>query len=115
LRPQIVGAAGEVVAIEPAHPVAGKTGTLAMRMLGTPAVGRLRAKTGTLDEVVSLSGFVTPVPASAPASALKQPIVFSIILNGLSSVAAQDLADSIAVALASYPNVPPIGAVSPAP
>ena len=96
-------------------PVAGKTGTLATRMLGTPAVGRLRAKTGTLDEVVSLSGFVTPVPASAPSTALKQPIVFSIILNGLSSDSAEGLADTIAVALASYPHVPAIGAVSPVP
>ena len=95
-------------------PVAGKTGTLAMRMLGTPAVGRLRAKTGTLDEVVSLSGFVTPVASAAPSSALRQPIVFSIILNGLSSAAAENLADTIAVALASYPHVPPIGEVSPA-
>lgn len=96
-------------------PVAGQTGTLTTRMLGTPAVGRLRAKTGTLDEVVSLSGFVTPVAASAPSAALRQPIVFSIILNGLSSGAAENLSDTIAVALASYPHVPPISEVSPAP
>lgn len=40
-------------------PKAGSTGTLAKRMLRTAAVGRCRAKTGTLNAVSALAGFCT--------------------------------------------------------
>ncbi|NUN16291.1 MAG: D-alanyl-D-alanine carboxypeptidase/D-alanyl-D-alanine-endopeptidase [Myxococcales bacterium] len=39
-------------------PVAGKSGTLRGRMGGTPAALRVMAKTGTLDAVITLSGYV---------------------------------------------------------
>jgi D-alanyl-D-alanine carboxypeptidase/D-alanyl-D-alanine-endopeptidase (penicillin-binding protein 4) len=94
-------------------PVAGKSGTLVNRMLGTPAVGRVHAKTGTLDSVVALSGYVTPTVASAPVGPLRQPVIFSILLNGTSSYADQTLADRIAVALASYPKVAPLASIAP--
>jgi len=94
-------------------PVAGKTGTLAHRMLGTPAVGRLHAKTGTLDDVVALSGFVNPTAASAPTAQLRLPVIFSIILNGLPGYEAEDLADEIGVVLASYPKVAPLTDIEP--
>jgi D-alanyl-D-alanine carboxypeptidase/D-alanyl-D-alanine-endopeptidase (penicillin-binding protein 4) len=42
-----------------ALPIAGIDGTIAGRMRGTVAQGKVHAKTGTLDMVRSLSGYVT--------------------------------------------------------
>jgi serine-type D-Ala-D-Ala carboxypeptidase/endopeptidase (penicillin-binding protein 4) len=55
-------------------PIAGQDGTLAARMRGTPLAGNLRAKTGTLTGVRSLSGYLT--------TARGERIVFSILANG---------------------------------
>src|SRR5207244_7648890 len=41
--------------------IAGKDGTLKYRFEGSDAVGRLRAKTGTLENVTALSGYVQAV------------------------------------------------------
>ena len=49
--------------------------TLGTRMLGTPAEGSLRAKTGTLGRIVALSGVVG---FDGP-----RPLGFSVLLNGL--------------------------------
>jgi D-alanyl-D-alanine carboxypeptidase/D-alanyl-D-alanine-endopeptidase (penicillin-binding protein 4) len=56
-----------------ALPVAGVDGTLRLRLRGTPAEGNLRAKTGSLDLVNALAGYVT--------SAAGEPLVFALLLN----------------------------------
>jgi PBP4 family serine-type D-alanyl-D-alanine carboxypeptidase len=54
-------------------PVAGVDGTLENRMRGTPAEGRVRAKTGTLTQVNALAGYA--------ANADGDRFVFAIVLN----------------------------------
>jgi serine-type D-Ala-D-Ala carboxypeptidase/endopeptidase (penicillin-binding protein 4) len=96
-------------------PVAGRTGTLAPRMIGTAAAGRVHAKTGTLTGVSALSGFVLPAtPSHAPTAALRQPIVFSFITNGVSSdELGEDVGNAIGVDLAAFPQVAPLADALP--
>lgn len=56
-----------------ALPIAGVDGTIASRMKGTPAEGNVHAKTGTLDMVRSLSGYVTTADGRL--------LLFSILCN----------------------------------
>ena len=53
--------------------IAARDGTMRMRMEGTDAAGRLRAKTGTLEHVTALSGFVQSLGG--------ERFVFSILVN----------------------------------
>jgi D-alanyl-D-alanine carboxypeptidase/D-alanyl-D-alanine-endopeptidase (penicillin-binding protein 4) len=79
-----------------ALPVAGVDGTLARRMKGTPAMGNARAKTGTIETVATLSGYVT--------SAAGERLVFSMLLNNYpeSSGARRVFTDELTVLLASF-------------
>ncbi|MGZ4713001.1 MAG: D-alanyl-D-alanine carboxypeptidase/D-alanyl-D-alanine endopeptidase [Acidimicrobiia bacterium] len=52
--------------------IAAKRGTLATELHDTPLAGNLRAKTGTLDGVSGLAGFVTA----------DRPLTFALIVNG---------------------------------
>lgn len=94
-------------------PVAARSGTLTNRLAGTAAAGRVHAKTGTLDQVSALSGYV--VPLSAPTAELAEPVWFSIIINGMDSVQAAPLVDRITAAIAGYPRVPALASVEPEP
>ncbi|MGH9134148.1 MAG: D-alanyl-D-alanine carboxypeptidase/D-alanyl-D-alanine endopeptidase [Ilumatobacteraceae bacterium] len=54
-------------------PIAGESGTLAGELVGSPAAGRLLAKSGTLTGVRALSGYLL---------ADDGPMTFSLVLNG---------------------------------
>lgn len=76
-------------------PVAGRDGTIRWRMDGTEAEGRLRAKTGTLENVTSLSGYVE--------TASGEKLAFAIIVNDFAGRAsrASRVVDALAAALAA--------------
>lgn len=80
-------------------PVAGNTdplvgGTLKARMQNTAAANNLRAKTGTLDSVSAMSGYVT--------SADGERLVFSIMEDHFLGSSPKPLEDAIGVALANF-------------
>jgi len=75
-------------------PVAGRTETLRRRMKYTPAMGNLRAKTGTTNDVVSLGGYVTSRDGNA--------LAFSFIYNGRDRWRAKEAMDAMGATLASY-------------
>src|SRR5712692_4045840 len=83
-------------AFRDALPIAGVDGTLRTRMRGTPAEGNLRAKTGSLSSVASLSGYVT--------TAAGEHLVFSMMLNNYPDAGAlrRDSIDAIGILLASF-------------
>ena len=74
-----------------AFPVAGRTGTLADRMRGTPADGACQAKTGTLRDVSTLSGYCT--------TSSGRRIVFSILLNDIAPRRGRWLQDQMVASL----------------
>jgi len=55
-------------------PVAGVDGTLTSRFRNSPLKGKLSAKTGTLNETIALSGYLT--------AASGKTLVFSVMVNG---------------------------------
>lgn len=88
--------------------VAARTGTLSKRFQGTPAAGRLHAKTGALEGVVSLSGWVRPTRGG--------PLEFTFIANGVpGETRGRQLQEKIGVALSLYPESPPPEDIGPRP
>jgi D-alanyl-D-alanine carboxypeptidase/D-alanyl-D-alanine-endopeptidase (penicillin-binding protein 4) len=78
-----------------ALPLAGVDGTLHNRFKGTVAAGNLRAKTGSLGGVNTLSGYVT--------TAGKEKLVFSLMLNNVRVESEGRAAiDAVALELAEF-------------
>lgn len=80
--------------------IAGVDGTLSHRFIGSGAERYVRAKTGTLAQVVALSGF-----AAASANKKRRPLVFSILITDLPDgriKVAREVADSMARVLVTY-------------
>ena len=70
-------------------------GTLTNRFRGTAASANVRGKTGTIDQVSALSGYVT--------TAAGEQLVFCIIVNGVPEPAVRtSLIDDIVVSLANF-------------
>src|SRR5262245_14853489 len=81
---------------EASLPIAGRDGTIANRMKGTAAEGNARAKSGSMSNVRSLSGYVN--------GAAGEPLVFAIIANNFETTAdvINRATDAIVVRLAQF-------------
>ena len=105
----ILDRSGPDSAIGRGLPIAGETGTLHDRFLGSDAAGRLFAKTGSLNQVTALAGFVDTVGGAR--------LTFAWIVNtpGDDLADENDLAlqDDLAEALVSYPQGPPLTELGP--
>lgn len=80
-------------------PVVGESGTLRNRFLDSTAVGKVRAKTGSLAGVASLAGFAT--------GSDDRPVAFAAILNGddLAETTADRFLQQLLEILVAHPNV----------
>lgn len=76
--------------------VAGVDGTLQNRFKNTVAAGNVRGKTGTIDQVSALSGYLT--------TAAGEQLAFSVIVNNLpaGSAAQRAVIDEVVLALANF-------------
>lgn len=99
--------AGPVGPVSSGFAVAGQTGTLALRFKGSPAEGRLRAKTGSLNFVAGLVGFVD--------AADDRTLEFALLANDLPdrTDSGRALQERVGAILAQYPKAPPAAALEP--
>jgi D-alanyl-D-alanine carboxypeptidase/D-alanyl-D-alanine-endopeptidase (penicillin-binding protein 4) len=83
--------------------VAGRTGTLRLRMRHTGAAGRCQGKTGTLTGVSNLAGYCR--------SANGHTVAFAVFTDGIAVEAAHIFQDHIAISIAdaTLPGPPPAG------
>jgi D-alanyl-D-alanine carboxypeptidase len=77
-------------------PLAGRDGTLARRLAGTAAEGKVRAKTGTVDNVRAIAGYVETADG--------ETLLFSMIANNFTAAnsTVDAAADSALVRLATF-------------
>ena len=106
LLQRVLAQGGESGSLAQGLPLAGRNGTLFRRFLGTPAAGRVRAKTGSLEGVVGLSGYATGQGGYT--------LAFSLLANDLPSMSAgAGLQDRVANVLSGYPKAPSVAELGP--
>jgi serine-type D-Ala-D-Ala carboxypeptidase/endopeptidase (penicillin-binding protein 4) len=82
------------VAFATSLPVAGRSGTLELRMRRTAASGRCAAKTGTLHDVSNLAGYCTTLSG--------ERLAFAFLMNRIDPLRAHVLQDRMANVIAQY-------------
>ena len=87
-------------------PITGKSGTLRKRLLDTPAEGRVRGKTGSLNGVVSLAGVVDTI--------FERSLSFAFVTNFDGDKGRiKYLHDEILLEMIEYPQGPSIDLLEP--
>lgn len=106
----ILDRVGEASTIGRALPVAGRTGTLAERFVGTAAAGRIHAKTGSLRNTRALAGF-----ADAGRGDDVRTLTFAYIANqaNLNTEANLKVQDQLGIGLTAYPQAPSLQELGP--
>jgi D-alanyl-D-alanine carboxypeptidase/D-alanyl-D-alanine-endopeptidase (penicillin-binding protein 4) len=108
LLQDLLAKAGDGGPLAQGMPLAGSSGTLVDRFTRTPAVGKVRAKTGSLNEVVGLAGWTTTLDGRS--------LQFSLVANELpDDDLGMALQDDLVTALVSYPQAPSPDEIGPAP
>jgi D-alanyl-D-alanine carboxypeptidase/D-alanyl-D-alanine-endopeptidase (penicillin-binding protein 4) len=106
--------------IDAGLPIAAETGTLADEFVGHPMAGRLRAKTGTLNNepfdtdppaVKSLAGYVDPAPTSDAGTI--EFVVIANTPNVTEDSVYRPLWSALGERFATYPNGPPEDSLGP--
>lgn len=109
----MLDAVGPGSAVVDSLSISGERGSLSTTYVGTPAEGTVRAKTGTLNGVTSLAGYVMPEGNGG------ESIMFVFVANGPAVVAdpaATNAArDALVLAVADYPEGPALAELSPRP
>jgi D-alanyl-D-alanine carboxypeptidase/D-alanyl-D-alanine-endopeptidase (penicillin-binding protein 4) len=82
----------------PSLPVAARSGTLAGRFIGTAAADRIRAKTGSLEDVAALSGYARDADGD--------DLRFTVLVHDDRLDVARRLLDRVGLLLVGYPQAP---------
>jgi D-alanyl-D-alanine carboxypeptidase/D-alanyl-D-alanine-endopeptidase (penicillin-binding protein 4) len=101
----LLRAAGQDGALARGLAVAGQTGTLSKRFLGTPVAGHLAAKSGSIKGVAALAGFASGRDGVT--------LTFAVIVNGVADDHAFALQNGVAPLLVAYPDVPAADELAP--
>jgi len=107
----ILDTTGPTSVIATGLPIAGINGTLEKRFVDTPVAGRMRAKTGTLNQATALAGFVDTLPG------VSLSFTFIENRNPNERITEDDVAlqDELGQALVVFPQGPPLESVGPKP
>lgn len=108
----VLQAAGADSAFVDSFSIGGERGSLAANYLGTAAEGNVWAKTGTLNGVISLSGYIKPERNGGDS------ILFVFVANGPAIAAdpnTRAARDALVLSIADYPEGPGLEELSPLP
>jgi D-alanyl-D-alanine carboxypeptidase len=111
-----LGSKAKFAAILDGLAIAGESGTLGGRLVGTDLVGRLRAKTGHIDGVVGLAGVIDRASPATKPQVNAPEVRFAFLANGgFSTTVGETMQDDVAEAIGTFVDAPAAPDPVPAP